>query len=275
MPWRASLRVGATKGLRAMRDQAAAGACLWVIAVVVLIVYSFNAAFARLFGRAGNVNEAAPRIFAFATFALCGGALPGLLLLAQKQAAKPAKPSVGDAASTNRCAACVDLVFNSFVFGVFGLWVGAFYGLQAQWFGAGRDAGTLLIKVLVDEFVATPVLHVPYLQLLFKFRNWRFPNPLKFARLLRDEGSITSQGLLSEWWFPALFPTWLVWCPCLLVIYSLPQALQLPMNIIVTTFWGLLMQLSGENKPPAEPDAPDRHRQRSLDNLLELAPTFT
>ncbi|KAJ1457390.1 hypothetical protein M885DRAFT_563099 [Pelagophyceae sp. CCMP2097] len=145
----------------------------------------------------------------------------------------------------------LDVLFNTVVFGLYGIWVGVFYNWQVVWFGEGQGPKTVATKVALDMFVFVPILDVPYLQLLFKYRNCRFPTPLKFFRLLVEEGSFTARGVLAEWWFPALFPTWLVWIPCASAVYAFPAGLQLPMNVLVTIFWGLIMQLSGLSEEPA------------------------
>ena len=238
--WQIELTAGASKGLSSLRAQVVPGVFLWCVAASTLVIYARVPAFARVFERVGVLNNSNPYLFAFCTFALCGGTLPQVVLCFG--ARRGAKKSSSYSPSSARVAV-VAALFTTLVFAIFGVWVSVLYSLLSALFGDRSDVSTLAIKVFVDQFVCTPILHVPYMQLLFKFRNARFP--INFHRHLKADATFTTAGLLAGWWFPALFPTWLVWVPCLFVVYSLPPPLQVPMNNIITIFWGIIMQFTG------------------------------
>ena len=70
---------------------------------------------------------------------------------------------------------------------------------------------------------------------------------------MERRGLWTLHGILSDWWLPAILTTWLVWVPSLLVVYSLPTALQFIMFSIIMTFWTIIQLILEED---AKDDSP-------------------
>ena len=106
--------------------------------------------------------------------------------------------------------------------------------------------------MLVDQLIATPLLHVPGIQLAFLFRKCG-RSPARFAATVRARRMFSRHALLAEWWMPALFPTWLIWAPTVCVVYALPAALQIPLFAIVLVFWSIVqMVLSDEDEGKKE-----------------------
>ena len=142
------------------------------------------------------------------------------------------------------------LVYNTLFFGVFGCWVDFFYQLQAMVFGKGTGIGIVLIKMFIDQFVFTPTLHIPVIQMALLFGKSSC-SCSQFIATIQHRSMLTCHGLLADWWFPALLPTWLVWVPSVCIVYGLPDSLQVVVFSIIMCFWSMIqMVLAGGDTSP-------------------------
>jgi hypothetical protein len=116
-----------------------------------------------------------------------------------------------------------------------GMEIDLFYQLQSWLFGTGNDAGTLLTKVLVDQFVMSPLWFVPTYLIVLRWVD------------MRGSWSRTRASLGRDFWrrtLPTVLLTnWLVWIPTLALVYSLPVALQFPLFSVVMCFFILIVTL--------------------------------
>lgn len=121
----------------------------------------------------------------------------------------------------------------------FGMWailginVALFYALQSRLFGDGTDAGTLLIKVLFDQLVFTPLVGVPIILGWFKLYEVRY-DPRTWLKAMAKR-SVVVHGL--ELWISCLA----FWPVMLLIIYSLPQALQFSLFLFGNAAYSILL----------------------------------
>jgi hypothetical protein len=116
-----------------------------------------------------------------------------------------------------------------------GMEIDLFYRLQGWLFGTGNDAGTLLTKVLVDQFVMSPLWFVPTYLIALRWVD------------MGGSWSRTRASLGRDFWkrtLPTVLLTnWLVWIPTLALVYSLPAALQFPLFSVVMCFFILIVTL--------------------------------
>lgn len=126
-----------------------------------------------------------------------------------------------------------------------GVEVDLFYKFQGWLFGQGHDAGTLVLKVIMDQFIYSVIWAAPsyviMLRWLEKDRSW----------------SQTFASLDRRFWFhtyPTVMVTnWLVWIPTVTLVYSLPLPLQFPLFTVVMCFFVLIVTLlaAGQRPQPA------------------------
>jgi len=122
-----------------------------------------------------------------------------------------------------------------------GIVVALFYRLQNFFFGDGHDLVTLLAKVIVDQFVFSAFLTVPFLALVhvWKEKNYRWS---EFKPLLR-------KGWYKRLVLPTLIINWIIWFPSLFVIYSMPTLLQPHIGGLISGFWSLMcLQIAARNQ---------------------------
>jgi len=115
-----------------------------------------------------------------------------------------------------------------------GIEVDAFYRLQALLFGSNSDAKTIVLKVVVDQFIYSPPWGTISVPLVYMFKDCGFCFS-KFVMQLKKRELWTFQ-------LPSVIVSgWSVWICAASLIYCLPSQLQIPLFNLVSCFWALLM----------------------------------
>lgn len=128
------------------------------------------------------------------------------------------------------------LVFFALFWGYKGIEIDLLYRLQAVLFGSGIDAATLAKKMAFDQLVYNGLFAAPYGVLVYAWKDagFRWAGPLADFRRPR-------------WYARRVLPVMIavlsVWVPAVLCIYSMPLALQLPLNSLINCFWVILFSL--------------------------------
>lgn len=213
------------------------GVVIQVIALLVIAAYWWLPAALPWFTAVSDAKTAGGLGYSAAATAIAGGLVPWLVMIATGRI---------DAKQRWR-----QLAFYLVFFGWKGVEVDLLYRLQGSWFGDGRDATTLTLKVVVDQFIYNPLWAAWTGALLFRWRD----------------GGLTRAAWRDAWpglWrvdFPAmLVTTWVVWIPAVTVIYAMPPALQIPLFNLVLCFFVLVATLvASKRATPTEP-ANETHR---------------
>lgn len=119
------------------------------------------------------------------------------------------------------------------MFGFIGVTVDMLYTAQIAMFGEGRDTATMVKKMLVDQFVYSPVSNFAIVA-LFAWREGGFK-----TRALRQLGT---RHYFTQQCLPVLIAMWCIWIPGVLVVYFMPTALQFPVASLVLVFWILIFK---------------------------------
>jgi len=196
------------------------GLVLWCGLAVLLLAYVLSPSVQAALVWWGTVKQAWGYAFAFASYVTFAVLLPEALshlLLKEPWTRK----------------AAFNMAFAALVFGCIGVTVDLFYALQVRLFGEGHDGITLLKKMLLDQFVYSPMTNFTVIAMLawrddgFTARTWR---------------RVVSADFLSRSYVPVLVALWCVWIPGVLVIYFMPTALQFPVASIILSFWILIFK---------------------------------
>ena len=113
-------------------------------------------------GEVATVKQEAGYAFSFLSYAIAGGVMPELLRVAFFQSGKATRRNLWL------------LVTAAPFWGALGMVIDLLYRLQAAWFGTGHDWFTLLCKVLVDQFLFSPLLSAPLIVGWFLLRDEGF-----------------------------------------------------------------------------------------------------
>ncbi len=225
------ISVAIRKGKQAAWQNRWAGVCLWIFGTLIILGY-FNIEAVR----AGleSIGETKVRVglaFGVISTAIFGGLLPTLIPILL------GKPRPKNYRSL--------LISNVLFWGFKGFEVDLLYRFQAWLFGNENDWKTIIAKVFVDMGVYAPTIGLLNCVLFYIWRD----NGYSFAQTKKQ---------LGERWYvrvvlPALISNWCVWMPSVIMIYSLPLALQLPVQNLILCFWVLVLVFfttpePGENK---------------------------
>lgn len=116
-----------------------------------------------------------------------------------------------------------------------------FYRSQAGWFGAEASLSVVAKKVLVDQFLYSPLFAAPVTAWLYDWKLRGYP-----TRGLR--GFFTA-AYYRDRIVPVLFATWGVWIPIVTILYSLPVLLQIPLFALALSLWVILYTWMSEQAP--------------------------
>ena len=139
-----------------------------------------------------------------------------------------------------------------------GMEIDLFYRVHGMLFGHGHDVATLVKKVAVDQFVVSSLWFVPTYVIALRWI---------------DQGGSWSQlraSLDREFWTrtcpTVLVTNWIIWIPALVLVYSLPPALQFPLFSVVMCFFILIVTLlarGGEGYRNETPDSSCQERTQA------------
>jgi len=211
-----------------MKQNALPGLALWILALLLVLAdWTIPTAHAA-FHSVGMWKSRYGLAFSATTTALFGGAVPFLFLVVTRRIRR------------NRLAA--ELAFYALFWAYKGVEVDLFYRLQSHLFGEHAAPGTILRKVLVDQFVYNPIWAAPTSALAFMWKESSFSWAALKSRLDFDFMTFSVPVTLMS--------TWAVWIPAVAIIYCLPAPLQIPLFNLVLCFWVLV--LSFISKRPAD-----------------------
>jgi len=196
------------------------GLLLQGLMLVFFALYTAHEGTRQFLGEVAGMKQEAGLGFSFFSYVIAAALLPELLRIAFFQSGKPTAGNLWL------------FLTAAPLWGSIGMLVDQFYRLQSLWFGNGHDGLTLLSKVLVDQFLFSPFLSAPVTVGWF---------------LLRDEGfrrsawpKIFCADFIFEKVFPVAVASWCVWIPGVILVYSMPPLLQIPVAVFIQVFWVLI-----------------------------------
>jgi len=214
-------------GLAGMKQNALPGLALWILALLLVCADWLSPSAHAVFQSVGMWKSRYGLAFSATTTAFFGGVVPFLFLLVSGR--------------IRRDRLVAELTFYMLFLAYKGVEVDLFYRLQSHLFGDHAAPGTILRKVLVDQFVYNPIWVAPTSALAFLWKESSFSWKVMKSRLGFDFMTFSVPVTLMS--------TWAVWIPAVAIIYCLPAPLQIPLFNLVLCFWVLV--LSFISKSPA------------------------
>jgi hypothetical protein len=211
-PWRS--------GVRSARANLVPGLMLQAAALALVLAYYRNDTTREVLGRVMAWREEVGVWLSMATTGFFGGLLPMLYLKLRR-------------ATRGRYSAAQVGVVTAF-WTYKGFEVDLLYRLLARFVGEGNDFGTIAVKTVIDQFVYCPVVAVPLTVLVYEWVSVGFD-----ARLVKAD--VQDGGWVGRRVMPVLISNVGVWLPAVCIIYTLPTALQLPLQNLVLCFFTLLV----------------------------------
>jgi len=191
-------------GMAGMKHNALPGLALWTLALLLVLAdWAIPSAHA-VFQSVGRLKSHYGLAFSATSTAFFGGLVPCLLLIFKGRIRR------------DRLAA--ELAFYTLFWAYKGVEVDVFYRLQSHLFGSHANTGTIVRKVLVDQFIYNPIWAAPMSALAFLWKESSFSWRAMKSRLGLDFLTFTVPVTLMS--------TWAVWIPAVAIIYCLPAPLQ-------------------------------------------------
>ncbi len=216
-----NLREALATGLRAARVNFLPGLFLQFLMGCFIAAYLLHDGTSAFLQRVGEIKEEVGYGFAFVSYMLSGALLPEVLKIVFFQRGKPTLDNFWRFAATG--------VFLGFM----GMMVDFFYRCQNAWFGTGNDWQTILVKILVDQFLYSPFFANILCVVFFTLQAGRFSRA--------TAASIFTPDFLTEKVLPVQIAGWAFWIPAVACIYSMPAQLQIPVAVLIQTFWVLML----------------------------------
>ena len=204
------------------------GAILWVLMVAFFIAYATNSTFSSGLGKVSALKISVGYPFSFGVYVLFAALMPEILKIIFFQKGKATAQNLRN------------LIFVGLLFGVMGIFTDIFYGYQARWFGEENDLRTLFFKAFVDQGLYSPVANFLLVSVFFLRENGISPEVLK--RILTTRFAFVKV-------LPVVVAGWCVWIPGVMLVYSMPTALQLPVASLILCFWVLIFSFVSDQKP--------------------------
>jgi hypothetical protein len=214
-------------GLAGMKKNALPGLALWTLALLLVLADWASPTAHAIFQGVGVWKDRYGLGFSATTTAFFGGVVPFLFLKATGR--------------IRRDHWTADFAFYALFWAYKGVEVDLFYRLQSHLFGNLAIPGTIVRKVLVDQFIYNPIWAAPVSALAFLWKETAY------------SFSTTRSKLNSEFLFftvpVTLMSTWAVWIPAVAIIYCLPAPLQIPLFNLVLCFWVLVLSFISQKAP--------------------------
>lgn len=190
-------------------------------ALLLVVGYYTNGRVRALCDQLSQFKQHAGLIFSAISASIAGALLPEL-----------AKAVVMDDRAITR-QRVRDVVFAMAAFAGSGIIIDLQYRGLAWLFGHDNSPVTIVKKVLMDQFVTTPIYGTPYWVVVYSLRA-------------RHYNLIATVGQISPRWYvthvlPLLIPGWFFWVPMVSLVYSLPGPLQFCLFCFALAAWSLLM----------------------------------
>lgn len=132
-----------------------------------------------------------------------------------------------------------NLLFTIPFWCVMGIMVDLLYRSQAVWFSTAITLPVVVSKVLVDQFLYSPLVSAPLTVWFYEWKNrGRAPHPRRFFSLAYYREEI----------LPVVVAIWGVWLPIVTILYCLPQPLQIPLFALALTLWVMLYTWMSEER---------------------------
>lgn len=206
-----------TAGLRAARANVVPGLIVQALMFSTLMAYYFYPPTRGWFDQLAAVKERLGYGYSAINSVVAGAVIPELLRIFIFQRARLRRSNLSN------------LLFTAPFWCMMGLAVDYFYRCQAGWFGGAATFAVVTKKVLVDQFLYNPLFACPVTTWLYDWKSRGFS--------FQETGAFFTITYYRDHVLPTLFATWGIWIPVMLILYSLPSMVQIPLFGLALSLW--------------------------------------
>jgi len=215
-------------GLRAARANLVPALIVQGTMLMLVLGYYFYPPTTRWLNHLAELKETWGYAYSALAAVIAGAFIPEIMRVLVFQKARPMRTNFSN------------LLFTIPFWGLTGMMVDLLYRSQAEWFGSEATFRVVLTKVLVDQFIYNPLIAGPTGAWFYDWKNsgYSFRNLGRFLTLRYYRDVIV----------PILFATWGVWIPLVVILYSLPSLLQIPLFAMALAMWVMLFTWISEQR---------------------------
>lgn len=203
----------------ALRKNLGPALVLWAGAGAILALYNLHGGTRAALGELAALKQRAGLWFVMPAQAVAAGVMPWVF-----QCFRP---------RDERDILARHVPWLMLAWGAQGAMTDTFYALLAAWFGDSSAPAVVAAKTAADMLFYTPLICMPYALAVYALKDAGFDA----ARMRRELG--------PRWYRERVWPLYraalLIWTPTVCLLYSLPLALQFPVQAVVQCFFALIV----------------------------------
>ena len=217
------LKAAFHRAIQAIRANILPGLLLQSLMIVFLALYVTHDGTRQFLAQIESIKQEAGFFFTFASYAISAAILPELLAIGFFQQCRITRRNIRN------------MLTGIPAWGLIGIMVDLFYRGQMLWLGAGQNWQTVISKMLVDQFLFSPLICTPITVAYFLWRDWGFRKSA-FSQIF-------SLSFFPERVIPVQAAGWVIWIPGVCLVYFMPSGLQIPIAVLIQTFWVLVFTM--------------------------------
>jgi hypothetical protein len=207
-------------GLRAARANLVPGLIIQAAMVATVLSYYFCPPVREWLAHLAEFKRQGGYLFSLVSGMMTGGLLPELLTVSIFQRWRIRREN-----SSN-------LVFAMCFWGFMGVYVDSIYRAQAWIFGPQVDFATVAKKTMVDQFIITPLIGIPFNVIVYEWKHQGY----RLTGLSR----VFSLRFYKQKILPTIVSGMGFWLPVVILVYSLPPLLQFPLFTLALALWVMI-----------------------------------
>jgi hypothetical protein len=220
-------------GLRAARANLIPALIIQLAIISIVLAYYFWQPTRVWLTRLAEVKREGGYLFSFVSGIVAGGLLPELLTVAVFQRWQIRRENLSNS------------IFGACFWGFMVMVVDTIYRTQTWMFGPQVDFATVLKKTLVDQFLISPSIMIPFTVLVLEWKHQGY----RFDGLSR----VFSLRFYKRKILPTIVSALGFWLPVVTLIYCLPPLLQLPLFTLALTLWVMIVTWISHSQKEAVP----------------------
>lgn len=217
------LKAAFQRAAKAIRANLLPGLLLQSLMIVFLALYVTHDGTRQFLTQVESIKQEAGLLFSFTSYAISAAILPELLAIGFFQQCRITRRNIRN------------ILTGLPAWGMIGIMIDLFYRGQILWLGTGQNWQTVTSKMLIDQFLFSPLICTPITIAYFLWRDMGFRKTAL--------SQIFSSSFFPDRVIPVQAAGWVIWVPGVCLVYFMPSGLQIFVAVLIQTFWVLVFTM--------------------------------